>query len=83
MDCPVMSKIQGYHKGKVIIADSAETPLFQPVKSGHERITWGKPAQIAQAKETGRCYRCNSRMDIGRDKGVVFGGICHVCGFSF
>ena len=74
--------ITGYHKGKVI-TDEAETALFQPVRGGHSKITWGKPAQIAQTKETGRCYQCNSRMDIGRDKGVVFGGICHVCNWTF
>lgn len=75
--------IKGYHKGKVIVGDDAETALFQPITGGHERITWGKPAQIAQAKETGRCYRCNSKLDIGKDKGVVFGGLCPVCGWSF
>lgn len=75
--------IKGYHRGKVI-ADEAETALFQPIRGGHNRVTWGKPAQIAQAKETERCYRCNSKMDIGKDnKGVVFGGLCHVCSWSF
>ena len=78
-----MANTKGYHRGKVITMDSTEAPLFQPIRGGHNRITWGKPAQIAQAKETDRCYRCNSRMDIGEDKGVVFGGLCHVCGFSF
>ena len=71
----------GWHKGKIIVDDDVEPRLFTPIYPA--RIKFGKPAQIAQAKETKLCPRCNFRLDIGVENGVVFGGLCHACGWSF
>jgi len=58
----------------------------------NKRISWGKPAEILQAKADKECPRCGAKriptlkkdyIEFGYENGRMFGALCHNCGFSF
>lgn len=51
--------------------------------------TWGEPLKIVMAIMDRRCPECNTstrdelRLDIGRENGRIFGGLCFNCNWRF
>ena len=59
------------------------------IKYRRGRLLWGQPPQIVIAIMDKECPRCGKStqddmgLDLGYEYGVVFGGICFSCGWSF
>lgn len=51
--------------------------------------TWGQPLKIVMAIIDKRCPECDTstnselRLDLGKENGKIFGGLCFKCGFRF
>jgi hypothetical protein len=85
-----------WHKGYVVNGDYKQGSLAQrvPTAADHinQRVCWGEPAKICEAKFDKCCPHCGKTQadgfDLGMDdNGNVFGARCGVehggCGFSF
>ena len=85
------------HKGRYPLDWPKErefTSLYQEIQtrsSGvNHRMTWGKPAQIVQAKLDKMCPMCGAMpameqdfcFDMGYENGQLFGALCWNCGWS-
>ena len=55
----------------------------------NSKRTWGQPLKIVMAIIDYRCPECDHsthdelRLDIGKENGRIFGGICRNCGWRF
>ena len=65
---------------------------FAPIYRGGDitsKHNWGQPLKIVMATMDHRCPNCDTstsdeiRLDIGKEKGKIFGGLCFKCGWRF
>ena len=70
----------------------AENVTSAPIYRGENitsKRTWGQPLKIVMAIIDYRCPECDHsthdelRLDIGKENGRIFGGICRNCGWRF
>ena len=71
---------------------ATENVTFNPIDRGGEvesKHNWGQPLKIVMAIMDKRCPECNHsrsddpRLDIGKENGKYFGGLCFNCGWRF